>query len=119
MASPKKMMVEVAYAIPAQQIIIAVEIDENATLENVIDRSGILLLYPEIDLAQNKIGIFSKQHKLSDVAKAGDRIEIYRQLLVDPKELRLLRAQKAGQVLRKKRGRKSRLLERRKGRASL
>ena len=51
-------------------------------------------MYPEINLNENKVGIFSKQRELQDVVQAGDRIEIYRPLLIDPKAARRLRAKK-------------------------
>ena len=94
MATVRKINVEIAYANPTSQSIIQVEIEEGRTIEQAIDRSGILLLFPEIDLMQQKVGIFSKQMKLSDIIKEGDRIEIYRPLIVDPKEARRRRVKK-------------------------
>ncbi len=94
MAQGKKIMIEVAYANPNQQCIITVEVEEGSTIETVIDRSGILELFPDIDLMTQKIGIFSKIKKLTDPVQAGDRVEIYRALLIDPKEARRKRALK-------------------------
>lgn len=87
-------LVEVAYAREDMQRIIQVAVPVGSTIETAIDRSGILEIFPEIDLHQQKVGIFSKMKKLTDQVNAGDRIEIYRGLLIDPKEARRLRAQK-------------------------
>jgi putative ubiquitin-RnfH superfamily antitoxin RatB of RatAB toxin-antitoxin module len=106
MVTPKQLLVEVAYAMPEQQTIIQVTVEAGSTIETAIDRSGILERYPEIDLSQQKVGIFSKIGALSDVVCSGDRIEIYRGLTIDPKESRRQRAVDAGQVLRKKHSRR-------------
>lgn len=90
----ENIVVEVAYANDKCQKIILVELEKNSTIEKAIDRSGILFLFPEIDLIKQKVGIFSQQKKLSDNVTAGDRIEIYRPLLIDPKELRRIKAKK-------------------------
>lgn len=94
MVSAKLISVEVAYATPAAQEIIALQVEEGSTIETVIDRSGILEIFTEIDLTHQKIGIFSKLKKLTDKVKEGDRIEIYRPLLIDPKDARRKRAKK-------------------------
>lgn len=88
MAIEKKIKIEVAYATPLQQKIISVEVLEGCTIQEGIAQSGIFTLFPEIDLATHKVGIFSIQKKLSDIVQAGDRIEIYRPLVIDPKEAR-------------------------------
>jgi len=92
MVAVKTITVEVAYAKPDHQKVILVEIKEGSTLEQVIKASGILTLYPEIDLSKQKIGIFGKIKNLQDIIQVGDRIEIYRPLLIDPKEARRKRA---------------------------
>lgn len=84
--------VEVAYAKPEQQIIVNVEVAADATAEQAILASGILKQFPEIDLEQTEIGIFSKVCKLDHRLFPGDRVEIYRPLLLDPKEQRRQRA---------------------------
>jgi putative ubiquitin-RnfH superfamily antitoxin RatB of RatAB toxin-antitoxin module len=84
----KLISVEVAYALPTEQKIIALQVEEGCSIETVIDLSGILILFPEIDLSQQKVGIFSKLKKLTENVRAGDRIEIYRPLAIDPKEAR-------------------------------
>lgn len=86
------MRIEVAYAQPDRQLIIPVEISEGATLEQAITQSRIHEQFPEIQLQTAKVGVFGKLSKLSAIARAGDRIEIYRPLLADPKEVRKKRA---------------------------
>lgn len=90
--NPRQIIVEVAYAIPASQVIHTVEVDEGATVEDAISASGILKEYPEIDLKINKVGIFSKLAKLDKSLLHKDRIEIYRKLIADPKAVRKQRA---------------------------
>lgn len=90
----KKIQIEVAYARPDRQKIISLEVDEECTVELAIKSSGILNVFPEIDLSQQAVGIFGERKKLSDRVSEGDRIEIYRALLIDPKEARRKRAQK-------------------------
>ena len=90
----KKMRIEVAYAQPGEQVILELELAETATAEAAIRESGILRRFPEIDLAQNKVGIFGKVCKLGQGLKPGDRVEIYRPLITDPKESRRSRAAK-------------------------
>jgi putative ubiquitin-RnfH superfamily antitoxin RatB of RatAB toxin-antitoxin module len=84
--------VEVAYAKAEVQVILSVEAEEGMTVRQVIERSGVLEQFPEIDLEQNKVGIFSKLSKLDATVRAKDRIEIYRPLIADPKAVRQQRA---------------------------
>ena len=84
--------VEVAYARPDNQVIIAVTVPSSALLEEAIARSGVLQQFPEIDLGRNKVGIFGKLSHLQAPLRAGDRVEIYRPLMADPKESRRRRA---------------------------
>ncbi len=86
---------EVAYALPDKQTLLSLQVDKDDSLEAIIKASGILELYPEIDLTVSKVGIFSKLAKLTDTLHDGDRIEIYRPLIADPKEVRKQRALKA------------------------
>ena len=88
------MRIEVAYAKPSEQVILTLDIADGSTMEVAIFESGILQRFPEIDLASNKVGIFGRLCKLDQVLKTGDRVEIYRPLLVDPKEMRRTRAAK-------------------------
>lgn len=86
------MKVEVAYALPDEQVIIVIEVPQNTTIEAAIQQSGILEQFPEIDLGENKVGVFSKLSSLTTPLRAGDRVEIYRPLKIDPKEIRRQRA---------------------------
>ncbi|QCZ29946.1 RnfH family protein [Leclercia adecarboxylata] len=88
-------MVEVAYALPEKQYLQRVTLEEGATVEEAIRASGLLTLRNDIDLAKNKVGIYSRPVKLADTVKDGDRVEIYRPLIADPKELRRQRAERA------------------------
>lgn len=67
------------------------------TIQNAIVQSGVLEKYTEIDLRQNKVGIFSRTTKLTDMVENGDRIEIYRPLIADPKEIRRKKATEQAQ----------------------
>ncbi|WAH51808.1 RnfH family protein [Pseudescherichia vulneris] len=93
---PGDIRVEVAYALPEKQYLQRVTLSEGATVEEAINASGLLELRSDIDLAKNKVGIFSRPAKLADAVQDGDRVEIYRPLIADPKELRRKRAEKAG-----------------------
>jgi putative ubiquitin-RnfH superfamily antitoxin RatB of RatAB toxin-antitoxin module len=95
-----EIMVEIAYALPQQQVIIPVKITEGTTAEAAIAASGILKKFPEIDLTANRIGIFGKLSKLDAVLRHLDRVEIYRPLIADPKEVRRQRAAE-GKVMKK------------------
>ena len=94
------MRFEVAYGRMDEQALLTVEADAPLTAQQVIERSGILERFPEIDLASNKIGIFGKAAKLDAELADGDRVEIYRPLIADPKEARKKRAAE-GKVMRK------------------
>lgn len=87
-----QLLVEVAYAKPEVQVIIPLYVDKGTTLEQAIAQSGILRDFPEIDLAKNKVGIFGKLAKKDVVLRAKDRVEIYRPLIADPKQVRKQRA---------------------------
>ena len=91
MSSPH-IMVEVAYALPHEQLIIPITMQPEANLESAIAASGILDKFPEIDLSLYQIGIFGKLSKLDAPLRNLDRIEIYRSLIADPKEARKQRA---------------------------
>ncbi|HEX5055966.1 MAG TPA: RnfH family protein [Gammaproteobacteria bacterium] len=80
--------IEVAYARSDSQLIIELEVEEGATIEEAISSSGILLKFPEIDLSVNKVGVFGKQMALERPVREGERIEIYRGLVADPKQAR-------------------------------
>ncbi|PKH05232.1 RnfH family protein [Moritella sp. Urea-trap-13] len=90
-----KINVEVIYALPKEQITFKVSVEQGATALQVIEASGILIKYPEIEFTVNKIGIYSRLIKLDTVVEDGERVEIYRPLTADPKEMRKRRAGKA------------------------
>jgi len=92
---PANILVEVAYALPEKQYLQRVTLEEGATVEEAIRASGLLTLRSDIDLTKNKVGIYSRPVKLADSVKDGDRVEIYRPLIADPKELRRQRADKS------------------------
>jgi len=87
--------VEVAYALPERQSLLTVSVARHSSVQQVIEQSGILQQFNEIDLTTQNVGIWSRPVKLDDNVKAGDRIEIYRPLIADPKDLRRRRAEKA------------------------
>jgi len=90
------MRVEVAYAIPERQEIVPVEVEEGATMLEAVRRSGIADLFPGLDPEQADMGIFGKVVKSpqTHVLRAGDRVELYRPLKIDPKQARMNRARK-------------------------
>lgn len=91
--SDNNIKVEVAFARPDDQLILEVDVPVEATVEEIIKQSGILEKFPEIDLTVNKVGVFGKLTKLGNTLRQGDRIEIYRKLIADPKEVRRKRAE--------------------------
>ncbi|MGQ4276086.1 RnfH family protein [Pseudidiomarina sp. E22-M8] len=93
--SLKHIQIEVAYATPERQQIIPVRVVEGATVAECIAQSKITRYFPEIDLEQQKVGIWSKAVKLEHQPREGDRIEIYRPLIADPKAIRRQRAERA------------------------
>ncbi|NCB61831.1 MAG: RnfH family protein [Gammaproteobacteria bacterium] len=95
MSASAKIVVEVAYALPEKQYLQRVTLQQGATVEEAIRASGLLELRTDIDLSKNKVGIYSRSVKLTDVLQDGDRVEIYRPLIADPKELRRQRAEKS------------------------
>jgi hypothetical protein len=94
-AAPGMIHVEVVYALPHEQRVISLVVDQTTTVEEIIRQSGILVNYPEIDLSKNKVGVFSRNVKLNSTVRDQDRIEIYRPLIADPKEIRRKRAEQA------------------------
>ena len=92
--------IEVVYAAVDRQVLRSVSVVEGATVRAAVVASGIGVEFPELDLAQCPLGIFGKVVADADsrLIQAGDRIEIYRPLLADPKEVRRLRAAKAAEA---------------------
>ncbi len=89
----KKIAVEVAYALPERQMIIPLKVEEGTTAKQAILQSGILDKFPGLKLTpETKVGVFSRPVKQDTVLYEGDRVEIYRPLIADPKEVRKRRA---------------------------
>lgn len=86
--------VEVVYATATQQLVMEVSVRPGTRLSAAVVASGILARFPEIDLSTTKLGIYGKRADPDTVLSDGDRVEIYRPLLVDPKEARRQRAGK-------------------------
>lgn len=84
----RNISVEVAYASLTEQKILMLQVKEGTTINDAIYLSGILTVFPEIDLSRQKVGVFSKIKKLDEVVHDGERVEIYRPLVLDPKEAR-------------------------------
>ena len=79
------MKIGIAYALPQRQVWFDVNLPDGATIKDAVERSGILKQFPEIDLEKQKIGGFGKVSKLDAVLNDGDRVEIYRPIICDPK----------------------------------
>jgi len=99
-AMSEMLRVEVCYALPDKQELVAVKLPEGATLQQALEASGLLAKHPEIDLKKNKFGIYAKLSKLDAALRDRDRVEIYRPLIADPKEVRKQRAAE-GKVMKK------------------
>ena len=80
--------VEIAYALNTMQILKKIRVPKGTTLEKAVQLSGIMKQFPEIDLNKNRVGIFSKFSNRTTILEHNDRVEIYRSLLIDPKEAR-------------------------------
>ncbi len=94
------MYIEVAYAEPAQQHLVSLDLAEGHTVEDAIRASGLLTRFPGINLSVNKVGIFGRVCPLNTVLREKDRVEIYRPLLADPKVVRRERVA-AGKTMKK------------------
>jgi hypothetical protein len=92
--------IEVAYAKPEKQELVHLKLPEGSTVRQAIEASGLRQRYPEIDLASCKLGIYAKLTKADTVLRDRDRVEIYRPLIADPKEVRKQRAAE-GKALKK------------------
>ena len=98
----KQINIEIAYALPDRYYLKSVKVDEGTMIQTAILQSDILQQFTEIDLRENKVGIYSRLAKLTDQLKDGDRIEIYRPLLADPKEIRRKRAAEQAKAAQEK-----------------
>lgn len=89
---PDRLRVEVAYARPDEQLVLPLTVPAGATARDAVRRSGILERFPEIDLDRQQLGVFSRPVGGGHILRDGDRVEIYRPLQADPKEMRRKRA---------------------------
>ncbi|MGH8283598.1 MAG: RnfH family protein [Gammaproteobacteria bacterium] len=92
MASAETVHVEVVYARPDVQSLVSLRLAAGVSVRKAIEKSGLLEKFPEIDITRNKMGIFGKPVPPDMPLREGDRVEIYRMLLKDPKEARRERA---------------------------
>lgn len=88
----KNINVEVVYALPDEQTLLNINVPDDSEIKDVVIKSEILELHPELDLEKLEVGIFGKLAKMSQTVRDRDRIEIYRPLIADPKEVRKRRA---------------------------
>jgi putative ubiquitin-RnfH superfamily antitoxin RatB of RatAB toxin-antitoxin module len=88
------LQIEVIYATPERTARYVVELPEGATVRSAIERSGVLVAHPEIDLVRGGAGIFGRRVTLDQALRAGDRVEILRPLGADPRAVRRRRAEK-------------------------
>ncbi len=82
------MKIKVVYATPQRQAVVNVELADGGTVQQAIERSGLLVRFPEIDLTQQKVGIYGKVAALDAAVEDGARIEIYRPITADPKTVK-------------------------------
>lgn len=87
-----EVQIEVIYALAQRQEIARLTLPEGSTAQQAIEASGFLQKFPEIDLSKNKLGVYAKLVKPDTILRDRDRVEIYRPLIADPKEVRKQRA---------------------------
>lgn len=92
MAGAEELHVEVVYAGPEHQRLVALSVPPGSSVREVIIASGLLASFPEIELESARTGIFSRHCLLTEIVREGDRVEIYRPLIADPKAARKARA---------------------------
>ncbi|MGB0894509.1 MAG: RnfH family protein [Parashewanella sp.] len=97
MSNKEKLSIEVVYALPEQQKSIEISVDAGTTAIEALKQSKMLDFFPEIDLEKVKLGVFNNLVKHDKLLENGDRLEIYRPLIADPKDIRRKRAEKAVQ----------------------
>ena len=96
----ESLSIEIAYALPQKQELVQLKLPAGSTVQQAIEASGLKQKHPEIDLAKNKVGVFGKLSRLDAPLRDRDRVEIYRPLIADPKEVRKQRAEE-GKVMKK------------------
>lgn len=99
MADADSITIEVAYGTPQEQALLTLAVPAGTTARQAVHLSGLAARFPGLDPAHDPVGIFGKLEKdpAARVLQAGDRVEVYRPLLIDPKEARRLRAERARQ----------------------
>ena len=100
MSTTETIKIEVVYALPDQQKVVELTLPAGATVKQAVEASCLPAQHPEIDVAKGKFGIYSKLARLDTVLREKDRVEIYRPLIADPKEVRKQRAAE-GKVMKK------------------
>ena len=100
MAESESLSIEIAYALPRSQELVHVQLPAGSTVQQAIEASGLMQKHSEIDLKKNKVGVFGKLTKLDAPLRDRDRVEIYRPLIADPKEVRKKRADE-GKAIKK------------------
>ncbi|NIN33659.1 MAG: RnfH family protein [Gammaproteobacteria bacterium] len=98
METVDQIQVEVIYALPDGVFRKSLSVSAGTTLKQAVELSGVKIKHPEIDLSINKIGVYSKLRDPDSILVDGDRVEIYRDLKIDPKEARRTRAQQKGKL---------------------
>jgi putative ubiquitin-RnfH superfamily antitoxin RatB of RatAB toxin-antitoxin module len=96
----ESLSIEIAYALPHRQELVHLALPPGSTVQQAIEASGLMQKYADIDLKRNKVGIYGKLTRLDAPLRDRDRVEIYRPLLADPKEVRKKRADE-GKVMKK------------------
>ena len=95
------MKIEICYALADRQELVALDLPEGTTVMQAVEASGLLQKYPEIEpVGLNKLGVFAKLVKADAVLRDRDRVEIYRPLIADPKEVRRQKAAE-GKVMKR------------------
>lgn len=91
---PSKIWVELVYALPSQQKQYHIEMLASSTVQQVVEASGVLQEFPELQIHELMLGIWGRRVTLEQVVQTDDRIEIYRPLVIDPKQARKAKAKK-------------------------
>ncbi|MCB1864090.1 MAG: RnfH family protein [Chromatiales bacterium] len=90
------MRIEVVYALPERQLMLVVELPDGANVADAVSKSRIRTEFPEISIGETPVGVFGERVDWSRVLEDGDRVELYRGLIADPREQRRKRAEKQG-----------------------
>ena len=94
----ERIAVEVAYVEPGRQFLQALSLPAGATVAAAIEASDLAHCFPALDLAAARVGVFSRPATRDTLLRAGDRVEVYRPLIANPKEVRRQRAVKSGKT---------------------